>query len=243
MRKGLFKGLFLLILLFSVSSLAAIRVNIVEMFINGGEFMYIISFLLIIMIILAIIKYWQLLIREKLDTKKFYLKLKGYIKNNQTEEAIRICAQFKKTTIGFIFWNGLLGYNDGVKSGKKGIELQKHLQNSFDEAGLQAIPHVEGGLFWFDIIAQVSTLLGLLGTIFGLVEAFEALATAPEADKSRLLTEGISMAMGTTAYGLSVAIPTMLIKGALQARADKIVNDIDEYSVKTINQITYSMKE
>lgn len=237
-----FRILLLVILLFSVSSLSA-AVNVVDMFIKGGVFMYIISFLLIVMLIMSIIKYWQLTIKEKIDTKKFYLKLKGYIKNNQTEEAIRISSQFKKTTIGFIFWNGLLGYNDGLKSGKKGMELQRHLQNSFDEAGLQSIPHVEAGLFWFDIIAQVSTLLGLLGTIFGLVASFDALANAPEADKSRLLTEGISMAMGTTAYGLMVAIPTMLIKGALQARADKIINDIDEYSVKTINQITYAMKD
>jgi biopolymer transport protein ExbB/TolQ len=234
--------LLLVILLFSVSSLSA-AVNVVDMFVQGGVFMYIISFLLIVMLIMSIIKYWQLTIKEKLDTKKFYLKLKGYIKNNQTEEAIRISSQFKKTTIGFIFWNGLLGYNDGLKSGKKGMELQKHLQNSFDEAGLQAIPHVEAGLFWFDIIAQVSTLLGLLGTIFGLVISFDAIAHAPEADKSRMLTAGISMAMGTTAYGLMVAIPTMLIKGALQARAQKIINDIDEYSVKTINQITYAMKD
>lgn len=241
MKSSFFRILLLAILLFSVCNLSA--VNLGKMFIEGGEFMYIISFLLIVMIILAIIKYWQLTIKEKIDTQKFYLKLKGYIKNNQTEEAIRVCAQFKRTTIGFIFWNGLLGYSDGIKSGKKGMELQRHLQNSFDEAGLQAIPHVEGGLFWFDIIAQVSTLLGLLGTIFGLVAAFDALATAPEAEKSTLLTLGISQAMGTTAYGLIVAIPTMLIKGGLQSRADKIINDIDEYSVKTINQITYSMKD
>ena len=242
MKNNILKVFLLVVLLFSVSSLSA-AVNVVDMFINGGVFMYIISFLLVIMLILAIIKYWQLSIKEKLNTQQFYLKLKGYIKNNQIEEAIRICSQFKKTTLGFIFWNGLLGYNDGVKSGKKGIQLKEHLQNSFDEAGLQAIPNVEGGLFWFDIIAQLSTLLGLLGTIFGLVMAFDSLATAPEADKSRLLTEGISMAMGTTAYGLMVAIPTMLIKGGLQSRADKIINDIDQYSVKAINQITYSMKD
>ena len=242
MKNNILKVFLLVVLLFSVSSLSA-AVNVVDMFINGGVFMYIISFLLVIMLILAIIKYWQLSIKEKLNTQQFYLKLKGYIKNNQIEEAIRICAQFKKTTLGFIFWNGLLGYNDGIKSGKKGVQLKQHLQNSFDEAGLQAIPNVEGGLFWFDIIAQISTLLGLLGTIFGLVTAFDSLANAPEADKSRLLTEGISMAMGTTAYGLMVAIPTMLIKGGLQSRADKIINDIDEYSVKAINQITYSMKD
>jgi len=242
MKNNVLKVFLLVVLLFSVSSLSA-AVNVVDMFINGGTFMYIISFLLVVMIILAIIKYWQLLIKEKLNTQQFYLKLKGYIKNNQIEEAIRICAQFKNTTIGFIFWSGLLGMNDGIKSGKKGLDLKDHVQNSFDEAGLQAIPRVEGGLFWFDIIAQISTLLGLLGTIFGLVMAFDSLANAPEADKSRLLTEGISMAMGTTAYGLMVAIPTMLIKGGLQARADKIINEIDEFSVKAINQISYSMKD
>ena len=242
MKNNVLKVFLLVVLLFSVSSLSA-AVNVVDMFINGGPFMYIISFLLVVMIILAIIKYWQLAIKEKLNTQQFYLKLKGYIKNNQIEEAIRICAQFKNTTIGFIFWSGLLGMNDGIKSGKKGLDLKDHVQNSFDEAGLQVIPRVEGGLFWFDIIAQISTLLGLLGTIFGLVLAFDSLANAPEADKSRLLTEGISMAMGTTAYGLMVAIPTMLIKGGLQARADKIINDIDEFSVKAINQISYSMKD
>lgn len=242
MKKGFIKVLLLAILLFSVCNLSA-ATDLVKMFVEGGMFMYIISFLLVVVIILAIIKFWQLTMKEKLDTQKFYLKLKGYIKNNQTDEAIRVCAQFKHTTIGFIFWNGLLGYSDGKKAGKQGMELQRALQNSFDEAGLQAIPKVEAGLFWFDIIAQVSTLLGLLGTIFGLVAAFDALATAPEADKSRLLTLGISQAMGTTAYGLIVAIPTMLIKGALQSRATKIVNDIDEFSVKTINQITYSMKD
>lgn len=242
MKNNGLKLFLLIVLVLSVSSLSA-AVNVVKMFIDGGPFMYLISFLLVFMLILAIIKYWQLSIKEKLNTQQFYLKLKGYIKNNQIEEAIRICAQFKKTTIGFIFWNGLLGYNDGIKSGKKGMQLEQHLQNSFDEAGLQAIPHVESGLFWFDIIAQISTLMGLLGTIFGLVAAFDSLANAPEAEKSNLLTEGISMAMGTTAYGLMVAIPTMLIKGGLQSRADKIINDIDEFSVKTINQITYSMKE
>ena len=242
MKNNVLKVFLLVVLLFSVSSLSA-AVNVVDMFLKGGVFMYIISFLLVVMIILAIIKYWQLSIKEKLNTQQFYLKLKGYIKNNQIEEAIRICAQFKNTTIGFIFWSGLLGMNDGIKSGKKGLDLKDHVQNSFDEAGLQSIPRVEGGLFWFDIIAQISTLLGLLGTIFGLVLAFDSLANAAEADKSRLLTEGISMAMGTTAYGLMVAIPTMLIKGGLQARADKIVNDIDEFSVKAINQISYSMKD
>ncbi|MCF7793867.1 MAG: MotA/TolQ/ExbB proton channel family protein [Candidatus Cloacimonetes bacterium] len=241
MNRNFLKLLIITLLILSVCNLSA--VNVQRLFISGGPFMYIISILLVIMLILAIVKYWQLSIKEKLDTQNFFLKIKGYVRNNQIREAIKISSQFKKTTIGFIFWSGLLGYSDGVDSGKKGVELQNHVQNAFDEAGLQAIPKIDAGLFWFDIIAQVATLLGLLGTIFGLVNAFDALATAAEADKSRLLTEGIAMAMGTTAYGLIVAIPTMLIKGALQARAEKIINDIDEFSVKAINQITYAMKD
>ncbi|HPR16689.1 MAG TPA: MotA/TolQ/ExbB proton channel family protein [Candidatus Cloacimonadota bacterium] len=241
MKRNLLRLLLITLLILMVCNLSA--VNVQRLFVTGGSFMYIISVLLVVMLILAIIKYWQLSVKEKLDAHNFFLKIKGYVKNDQLEEAIRISAQFKKTTIGFIFWSGLLGYSDGVESGKKGTELQNHVQNAYDEAGLQAIPKIEAGLFWFDIIAQVATLLGLLGTIFGLVNAFDALASAAEADKSRLLTEGISMAMGTTAYGLIVAIPTMLIKGALQARTEKLINDIDEYSVKMINQITYSMKD
>ncbi len=241
MKRGWLRILMLMLIVFSVTSLSA--KNFIDMYMEGGMFMHLISTLLVVVIIIAVLKYWQLSIKEKIDSKGFYLKLKGYIKNGQTDEAARICAQFKNTTMGFIFWNGLMGYNDAKKSGKESFDLKKALQNSFDEAGLQTIPKIEAGLFWLDIIAQIATLLGLLGTIFGLVAAFDALANAPESEKQKLLTEGISMAMGTTAYGLMVAIPTMLIKGGLQARADRIINNIDEYSVKVINQITYSIKE
>lgn len=216
--------------------------NVIDIYMEGGSFMHIITLLLVLTIILAIIKYWQLAVKEKLDTRNFYLKLKGYIKNQQVDEAITICSQFKKTSMGFIFWSGLLGFKDAKKADKKGLDIHRTIQNSFDEAGLQTIPKIESGIFWFEIIAQVATLLGLLGTIFGLIAAFDALAHAPESLKQIRLTEGISQAMGTTAYGLIVAIPTMFVKGAFQSRSEKIINDIDEYSVKLINQIDYSIK-
>jgi biopolymer transport protein ExbB len=241
MKNVWLKLIILAAIVFSVGSLSA--KSVMDVYMEGGFFMHIITGLLIVMLVLAIVKFWTLQIKEKIDAKGFYLKLKGYVKNGQIEEAVKISSQFKTTTIGFIFWSGLLGFKDAKASGKKGAEMQNATQNAFNEASLQAIPHLEAGLFWLDIVAQVATLLGLLGTIFGLIAAFEALANAPEADKSRLLTEGISQAMGTTAYGLVVAIPTMFIKGGLQARADKIVNEIDEYSVKIINQVSYSIKD
>ena len=130
-----------------------------------------------------------------------------------------------------------MNFNESKKAGKKGRELKEAVQKAFDEASLQTIPNLESKLFWLDIIAQVSTLMGLLGTIFGLVASFDAVANAPDSIKNSLLSDGIAMAMGTTAMGLIVAIPTMFIKGMLNDKAEKIINNIDEYSVKVINQI------
>lgn len=214
-----------------------------DMYFSGGPFMYVLTFLLACMLIMAILKHLQLTVKEKLDAKSFYLKLKGYIQNQQYKEAENICSQFKDTTMGFIFWNGFVAFNDALESGKRGADLTSALNNGFDEASLQRTPHLSAGIFWLEIIGQVAVLLGLLGTIFGLVESFDAVANAPEAMKSVMLSNGIAKAMGTTAFGLIIAIPTLFIRGGLQNKADKITAYTDEYSVKAINQITYSLKD
>jgi biopolymer transport protein ExbB len=222
---------------------AAGQISLVEIYKSGGLFSHLIAFLFLCALVMGIVRFIQLGIKEKLDAKSFYLKLKGYIKNESFEEALKVSDNFKSTTLGFIFWSGLMGFNDARKTGAKGRDLKTTLQNSFDEAGLQTIHKIDGGLFWFDIIAQVATLLGLLGTIYGLMRAFNALAVALPADQQRVLTDGIQQAMGTTAMGLSVAIPTMFIKGYLSSKSENIINDIDEYSVKMINQISNTIKE
>lgn len=214
-----------------------------EIFKDSGFWGYLILLVFIIGIVYAVVRYIQLYVREKIDAGKFYLKLKGYIKNDQIDEATKISESFKNTTMGFIFWSGLMVFKDARKSGKKGEELNKSVQNAFDEAVLQTVHKLDSGLFWFDLLAQICTYLGLLGTIWGLITAFKALDAAAEADKNKELTKGIKTAIGTTAMGLIGAIPLTLIKGGLLVRAQNIINDIDEFSVKLINQITTSIKE
>src|SRR5690554_4908264 len=220
-----------------------VGISVAEIYNNGGWFSHLIALLFLCAIDLGVVRFIQLAVREKLDAKAFYLKLKGYIKNESFDEAIKVSSHFKKSTLGFIFWSGLSVFNDSLKTGVKGRDLKNTLQNAFDEAGLQTIHKIDGGLFWFDIIAQVATLLGLLGTIWGLMVAFKGLAVALPVDQQRILTLGIQQAMGTTAMGLSVAIPTMFIKGFLPSRAEKIINEIDEYRTKMINQISNTIKE
>lgn len=134
-------------------------------------------------------------------------------------------------------------FKDARKSGKKGAELRQSVQNSLEESVLQTVHKLDGGLFWFDTLAQIATYLGLLGTIWGLLQAFAGLAGLTGAAQSVALTNGIKLAIGTTALGLLAAIPLTLIKGWLFTRANNLISDIDEYSVKLINTINNVIKE
>lgn len=210
---------------------------------SGFTFATLILGMLVLSVVYGIVKIRRIIILEKIDAGKFYLKLKGYVKNDEIDEAIKICDSFRKTTLGFIFWSGFSIFRDARKSGKKGSEMRDSVQNAFDEASLQTIPGIDSGLFWLDLFAQVAMLLGLLGTVWGLIGSFNALAIAAPVDQSRLLTEGIKKAMGTTALGLIVAIPIQFLRIWLQSNAERVINEIDEYSIKMINQINNTIKD
>jgi biopolymer transport protein ExbB len=210
---------------------------------SGVTFATMILGMLVLSIVYGIVKVRRIIILEKIDAGKFYLKLKGYVKNDEIDEAIKICDSFKRTTLGFIFWSGFSIFRDARKSGKRGPEMRDSVQNAFDEASLQTIPGIDSGLFWFDLFAQVAMLLGLLGTVWGLIGSFNALATAAPVDQSRLLTIGIKTAMGTTALGLICAIPIQFLRSWLQSSAERVINEIDEYSIKMINQINNTIKD
>ncbi|MCB5255920.1 MAG: MotA/TolQ/ExbB proton channel family protein [Candidatus Cloacimonetes bacterium] len=218
-------------------------VNLIEIYSTSGFFAHLILINLLIGLALAIIRYIQLYVREKIDAEKFFFKLKNFVKNDQIDEATKIADQFKGTTMGFIFWSGLAVFKDVRKSGKKGEEARISVQNAFDEAVLQKVHKLDGGLFWFDTLAQISTYLGLLGTIFGLIQAFNSLRFLTGVAAQNALTEGIYMAIGTTALGLIGAIPLTVIKGGLFTRAQNLISDIDEYSVKLVNHINNQIKE
>jgi biopolymer transport protein ExbB/TolQ len=104
---------------------------------------------------------------------------------------------------------------------------------------------LDSGLFWYDTLAQICTYIGLLGTIIGLIQSFQGLAAsgAGGSEANAMLTEGIQKAISATAMGLAGAIPLTLIKGGLLTKAQKVINDIDEFDVKMINQINNVIKD
>ncbi|HNZ33098.1 MAG TPA: MotA/TolQ/ExbB proton channel family protein [Candidatus Cloacimonas sp.] len=217
--------------------------SIVQVFVDSGNWAYAILLVFIIGLVYAIVRWNQLYRKEKIDAGGFYLKLRNYIRNDQLEEAAKIAESYKGTTMGFIFWSALMIFKDAKKSGQSGNDLRMAVQNSVEESVLQTVHKLDSGLFWFDTLAQVATYLGLLGTIWGLLEAFASLSGLTGAAQQTALTDGIKKAIGTTALGLLAAIPLTLIKGWLLTRANNVISDIDEYSVKLINTINNAIKD
>jgi len=217
--------------------------SLFRVFVDSGVWAYPILIVFVIGIVYAFARWNQLYRKEKIDAQGFYIKLRNYVRNDQLDEAAKISESYKGTTMGFIFWSALMIFKEAKKSGKKGPELRIAVQNSIDESVLQTLHKLDGGLFWFDTLAQIATYLGLLGTIWGLLTAFASLAGATGAAAQNLLTNGIKLAIGTTALGLIAAIPLTVIKGWLVSRASNLISDIDEYSAKLINTINNAIKD
>jgi biopolymer transport protein ExbB len=123
----------------------------------------------------------------------------------------------------------------GLHSKGRGQEAAVMLMN---EAKLMEIPRIEARVGFLVMFSNISTLLGLLGTIVGLIKSFAAVAHASASEKATELARGISEAMNCTAFGLSVAIYALLVYAALQSKAHQLVEDIDQSSSALGNMLS-----
>ena len=108
---------------------------------------------------------------------------------------------------------------------------------AMEEALMEVMPRLERRTPFIFVFANVATLLGLLGTIIGLIQGFTAVANVNPAEKANLLSTSISVAMNTTAFGLMCAIPLLLIHAWLQARTTEVVDALEMTTVKFLNLI------
>jgi biopolymer transport protein ExbB/TolQ len=109
------------------------------------------------------------------------------------------------------------------------------LRSAVDETVLGVYPELTKRSGYLPMLANVSTLMGLLGTIQGLIQAFDAVANATAESRQTLLADGIGVAMYTTFAGLVVAIPTLVLHSIIVARTTKIMDEVDQYALKTVN--------
>jgi biopolymer transport protein ExbB len=106
-----------------------------------------------------------------------------------------------------------------------------------DAASLSVIPRLTRRLQYLPMMANVATLIGLFGTIYGLKGAFASVGAASAADRSGKLAEGIAIALNATGFGLATAIPLTVAHSYLAAQAEQIIEEVDEFSVRLINAL------
>lgn len=206
------------------SSTMSILNSVFKFMKDGDVFMIIIAGIWLFGIVVAFERFLQLFRKYDVDGPSFMNELQRYILSNDIQGAIRVCSGSDGALAKVL--------KSGLKRAKQG---PSQIQNAIDATALEMIPKIELRLPYLQMVANVSTLFGLLGTISGLISAFSAVNLADPAQKAQVLTAGISTAMNTTFLGLLAAISIMMIHTVLTAKSDKIVNEVDEFSVKLMD--------
>jgi len=166
--------------------------------------------------------------QASINGSAFMFEVQKYILSNDLDGAIRLCNGSGNAALPRVIKAGL----------QRASRDQEQIQNALDAASLEVIPKLERNLPYLSLIANIATLLGLLGTISGLIKSFGAVALADPAQRQAILAAGISEAMNATAFGLVTAISTMVIHSVLSSKASRIVEEIDEYGVKLLDLLS-----
>ncbi|MGD8891392.1 MAG: MotA/TolQ/ExbB proton channel family protein [Desulfobacterales bacterium] len=202
--------------------------SMVAFFQKGGLFMY--PILLVFAVGMAIaIERWIQLNRVRNANQKVWNQLHPVLAKGEFDKA-RNMANKNKSNMAQMLGMGLA--RQGAVRRRDDIEI------AMEESMMEIIPQLEKRTPYVALLSNIATLLGLLGTIMGLIEAFTAVANANPAEKADLLSASISVAMNTTAFGLMSAIPLLLIHAKLTSTTGQIVDSLEMASVKTLNTIS-----
>lgn len=190
---------------------------------EGGIFMWIILAVWALGVAISLERV-KALFAYDIDGNSLMNVIKKHVLNNNVKDAIQSCSN-SKALLPMVLKSGL----------KRANQNKEQIQDAIDGSILEVAPKVDKRMSYLGLVANISTLIGLLGTIHGLIESFSAVATADPASKAKLLALGISKAMNTTALGLISAISIMVVHSILANKSDKILSDIEHYSTKLID--------
>ncbi len=190
---------------------------------EGGIFMWIILAIWAMGLAIALERF-KTLFSYDVDGTSLMSNIKKHVLKNDVQTAIQTCSD-SKALLPMVMKSGL----------KRANQTKEQIQDAVEASMLEVVPKVEKRMGYLGLIANVSTLIGLLGTIYGLIQSFAAVATADPASKAKLLALGISKAMNTTALGLISAISIMVIHAILTSKSDKIMGDVEAFAVKLID--------
>ncbi len=199
--------------------------SIVGFFASGGLFMYPILVVFAIGVAIAVERYITLtLVTNK--NQVVWDKVQGLLADGEFEAAREMTSE-DESTISQVLNMGL--------SLQGAVRRREDIEIAMEESMMEIVPRLEKRTPYVALASSIATLLGLLGTIMGLIQAFTAVANANPAEKADLLSASISVAMNTTAFGLMVAIPLLVVHAVLTSKTGDIVDSLEMATVKALN--------
>ena len=199
--------------------------SIVTFFGTGGIFMYPILIVFAVGCAISVERYITLSIVTR-KNRTVWEKVQPLLSDGNFDEA-RELTSGDESTISQVLNMGLT--LQGTVRRREDIEI------AMEESMMEIVPRLEKRTPYVALASSIATLLGLLGTIMGLIQAFTAVANANPAEKADLLSASISVAMNTTAFGLMVAIPLLIVHAILTSKTGDIVDSLEMATVKALN--------
>ena len=198
----------------------------VKFFQEGGFWSYPIAVVFALELAIGIERAIYYYVHCRVNAKNLLTQITRFVRSGEVEKARALCAKMKNP-LAQVLESALWHFQQQ--------ESDQEIQNAIDELALRELPKIQRRTHYLSLFANAATLIGLLGTIMGMQEAFGALATADPSQKAALLAKGIAIAMNTTAMGIIVAVIAMVMYSFLGAKANTIIEEIDESSVRILN--------
>lgn len=200
----------------------------IRFFQEGGSFMYPIALSLVVGFAIAIERF-IFLSNAKSSNRAVFDRILPLLQKRDYQGALNV-GKSSEAPVAKIISAGLVRMTQSPR--RDDIEL------AMEEGVMEAMPRLEKRTAYLATLANIATLLGLLGTVIGLIAAFAAVANAAPSEKAALLSSSISVAMNTTAFGLIVAIPLLLLHAMLQSKTTEIIDSLEMAGVKCLNIIS-----
>jgi len=203
--------------------------TLLEILQKGGPFIGVILATSVVGGIIVVEKMLYLLYLKKLNVNFMMKEILVNVEGGDFPRALRVCRSNSWHPLAVVLSSALM----------RADRSYREIFRSAEEALSKVTPRIQKHTNYLSMIANIATLLGLLGTILGLITCFESVGAAAAAQKQRLLSEGISHAMFTTACGLIVAIPMLIFHQVISNMQDGIIETIDQNAQRVINRIDF----
>ena len=203
--------------------------TLIRFFQDGGPFMYPIAVVLAIGLAITLERFFYLGSVRRRNRMAFERGILPALQKRDYSRAMK-AASSSDSAIASVLGAGIARLLNNSR--------REDIEYAMEEGLMEVLPRLEKRTQYLATLANVATLLGLLGTIIGLIAAFTAVAAADPAQKASLLSESISVAMNTTAFGLISAIPLLLFHALLQTRTNEIVDSFEMAGVKLLNIVS-----